>query len=438
MQEHSLAIGKLSHELLWLPADLLHTYPHPLPPHQETKSELLQEAKHQRDGAHFLLPRPREVHEEKHRNTKVLCLDGASTGEVCSVLQPPDHPPWLSQGALLQTDTAAVGRRLWVCCPTYTFPNAVAGKKKLHLNFQMHEMNRHGNLARNLYSELTWLGMAFSSARTFYFYFLFLNYGDSGPCETNPLTKLTPICHQEETRTLFMVGWEKHWFPLCFTGMIWKKAMRSVSKLIPHNKSFIPEQSATALWFCLILSNWCCVPESTELKPSSRACKQQWAGMGALSLQWHSLTPSPCHTNREPSFRPTACPTFALSRRKQNLTCGPRGRGSALPRGALLWPPRQQPTWGPHCTLTKDSPANSQPIHSQRCSLRTLNYRGGGRRWWSSDPQVGSICWACGNCKKERQRTGISRCSLFRGQISKIEIYESQRAYSGTRSSLLT
>lgn len=311
-------------------------------------------------------------------------------------------------------------------------------EKKLHLNFQMHEMNRHGNLARYLYSELTWLGMAFSSARTFYFYFLFLNYGDSGPCETNPLTKLTPICHQEETRTLFMVGWEKHWFPLCFTGMIWKKAMRSVSKLIPHNKSFIPEQSATALWFCLILSNWCCVPESTKLKPSSRACEQQWAGMGALSLQWHSLTPSPCHTNREPSFRPTACPTFALSRRKQNLTCGPRGRGSALPRGALLWPPRQQPTWGPHCTLTKDSPANSQPIHSQRCSLRTLNYRGGGRRWWSSDPQVGSICWACGNCKKERQRTGISRCSLFRGQISKIEIYESQRAYSGTRSSLLT
>lgn len=129
MQEHSLAIGKLSHELLWLPADLLHTYPHPLPPHQETKSELLQEAKQQRDGAHFLLPRPREVHEEKHRNTKVLCLDGASTGEVCSVLQPPDHPPWLSQGALLQTDTAAVGRRLWVCCPSYTFPNAVAGKK---------------------------------------------------------------------------------------------------------------------------------------------------------------------------------------------------------------------------------------------------------------------------------------------------------------------
>lgn len=358
--------------------DLLHTYPHPLPPQQETKSELLQEGKHQWDGAHCLLPGSREVHEERHRNTQVLCLQDASTGEVCSVLQPPDCPRAkgrFSKQTLLQWAGGCGSAALrTLSLVQWKEENSTWPSK--HKRWADDEDD--GNLASYLYSELTWLGMAFYSARTFYFYFLFLNYGDSGLRETNPLTKLTPICHQVETRTLFMVGWEKHRFPLCFTkGMIWKKAKCSISKLILHNKSFLPEQSATAPWFCLILSSWCWVPESTELTPSSRACEQQWAAMGALSLQWHSMTPSLCHTNKEPSFCPTACPTFALSRRKQHLTCGPWGHGSALRLGALPCPPRQQPMWGARCTPTKDSPANSQPIHSQRCSLGALHYRDG-------------------------------------------------------------
>lgn len=347
-----------------------------------------------------------------------------------------------SQGAFLQTDTAAVGRRLWVCCPTYTFPCAVE-RRKLHLTFQTQEMSRRWRWWQFSKLPLFWVNVAGNGllfCKDFLFLFFILKLWRLRSPWNQPFDKInTHLSPSGDEDTFY--GWlgEALISPLLHKGDDLKKGKMLHFKINSSQQVF----STWTVCHCSLI-----LPDIVKLMLSPRKhwINAQLPCMRA-AVSCHGCTqpavaqhdPIPVPHKQGAKLSPHSL-SYICSEQKETAfdmwTLGTRlsspPRSSALPSTSAA---NVRSTLHTHKGQPSQFTANSFP----EVQLRSPALQGRGRRrWWSSDPQIGSNCWACGNGKKERWRTGISCCSLFRGQISKIEIYESQRAYSGTHSSLLS